>query len=191
MTGHTLIQIQEVVKIHPKDPDLLWGFNIDTPNNLYKTDKYEVLLSGWILGKKTQVVSIEVISNDSVIQTIPVNYPRPDVAHTYSEDSHAGTSGFLAQVEVSELSTEVELFIQAVFSDQNRLPIAKVKFQKKLPFLEQVKADLDRSKTRLQQIQTELNSSQHNQLNPQLSTDDKVPNDSILMPNNTENEIFN
>jgi hypothetical protein len=42
MTGHTLIQIQEVVKIHPNDPDLLWGFNIDTPNNLYKTDKYEV-----------------------------------------------------------------------------------------------------------------------------------------------------
>jgi hypothetical protein len=94
-------------------------------------------------------------------------------------------------VGVSELSTEVELLIQAVFSDQNRLPIAQVKFQKKLPFLEQVKADLDRSKTRLQQIQTELNSSQHNHLNPQLSTADKAPNDSILMPNNTENEIFN
>ena len=32
MTEHTLIQIQEVVKFHQDDVDLLWGFNIDTPN---------------------------------------------------------------------------------------------------------------------------------------------------------------
>jgi hypothetical protein len=32
MTEHTLIKIQEVVKINPNDPELLWGFNIDTPN---------------------------------------------------------------------------------------------------------------------------------------------------------------
>ncbi|MEG3973332.1 class I SAM-dependent methyltransferase [Microcoleus sp. herbarium8] len=180
MTGHTLIQIQEVVKIHPNDPDLLWGFNIDTPDNLYKTDKYEVLLSGWILGKKTQVVSIEVISNDSVIQTIPVNYPRPDVAQTYTEASHAGTSGFFAQVGASELPTAVELLIQAVFSDQSRLPIGLVKFQKKLPFIEQVKADLERSRTRLQQIKTELKHPQHNHFKTQPGITDHKPNDEIL-----------
>jgi SAM-dependent methyltransferase len=178
MTEHSLIQIQEVVKINPNDPELLWGFNIDTPNTSYKTDKYEVWLAGWILGKKNQVVSIEVICCGRVIQIIPVNNPRPDVAQTYTEDSHAGTSGFLAQVGVSELSTEVELHLQAVFSDQSRLPISIVKFQKKLPFLEQVKADLARSKMRLQQFQTELEHPQHNYIKPQLSITDK--NDLIL-----------
>lgn len=164
MTEHTLIQIHEVVKFPSDDPELLWGFNIDNPNISYKTDKYEVLLSGWILGKKTQVVSLDVISNDRVIQTIPVNYSRPDVAQTYTEAAHAGTSGFWAQVEASELPTEAELHLEAVFADRTRLPIGLVKIQKKLPFIEQVKADLERSKTRLQQIQTEGDRCQTNYL---------------------------
>jgi SAM-dependent methyltransferase len=180
MTEHTLIQIQEVVKIPSNDPELLWGFNIDNPNTSYKTDKYEVLVSGWILGKKTQVVSIEVISNDRVIQTIPVNYPRPDVAQIYTEAFHASTSGFREEVGVTELPTEVELVLQAVLSDQNRLQIGMVKFQKKLPFLEQVKADLERSQTRIQQIQSELNSSQPNYFKSQPGIKDNKTNDSIL-----------
>jgi hypothetical protein len=94
MTEHTLIKIQEVVNLPVNDPELLSGFNIDTPNTSYITDKYELLFAGWILGKKAQVVSIEIIHNEKVIQTIPVNYPRPDVAQTYTEASHAGTSGF-------------------------------------------------------------------------------------------------
>lgn len=164
MTEHTLIQIQEVVKFPSDDPELLWGFNIDNPSSSYKTDQYQVLLSGWILGKKTQVVSLDVISNDRVIQTIPVNYPRPDVAQTYNEAADAGTSGFWAQVEAGELPTEAELYLEAVFVDRTRLPIALVKLQKKLPFLEQVKADLERSKMRLQQIQTEGENSQTHHL---------------------------
>jgi len=180
MTEHTLIQIQEVVNLPQNDPELLWGFNIDTPNTSYKTDKYELLFAGWILGKKAQVVSIEVISSNNVIQTIAVDKPRPDVAQTYTEASHAGTSGFWEKVGVSELPTEVELLIQAVCSDQSRLPLSMVKFQKKLPFLEQVKADLARSQTRIQQIQTELNSPQPNYFKPQPGIKDNKTNDSIL-----------
>lgn len=180
MTEHTLIQILEVVKFPTNDPELLWGFNIDTPNTSYKTDKYELLFAGWILGKKAQVVSIELISSGRVIQTIPVNYPRPDVAQTYTEASHAGISGFLEKVGVNELPTEVELLVQAVFSDQNRLPISMVKFQKKLSFLEQVKADLARSKMQLQKIQTELNPSGSNNFQLQSRITYKKQNDSIL-----------
>ncbi|MEG4441140.1 class I SAM-dependent methyltransferase [Microcoleus sp. AT9_B5] len=180
MTEHTLIQIQEVVNLPQNDPELLWGFNIDTPNTSYKTDKYEVLFAGWILGKKAQVVSIEVISSNNVIHTIAVDKPRPDVAQTYTQASHAGTSGFWEKVGISELPTEVELLIQAVFSDRSRLPISMVKFQKKLPFLEQVKADLARSQTRLKQIQTELDRPQPNYFKPQLSATDQKQNDSIL-----------
>lgn len=193
MIEHTLIQIQEVIKFPPNDPELLWGFNIDTPNNLYKTDKYEVLISGWVLGKKTQVVSIEVINNGSVIQAIPVNHPRPDVSQTYTEAFHAGSSGFVAQVGVSELSKEVELLIQALFSDQTRLLIGKVKFQKKLPFLEQVKADLEISKTRLQQIQIELEHPQHNHFTPQPGISNKTPSPeemtTVLKPLDTKLDV--
>ena len=180
MTEHTFIQIQEVVKLPQNDPELLHGFNLDTPNTSYKTDKYEVLFAGWILGKKDQVVSIEVISSNKVIQTIAVDKPRPDVAQIYTEASHAGISGFWGKVGMSELPTEVELLIQAVFSDQSRLPINMVKFQKKLPFLEQVKADLARSQTRLKQFKIELDRPQPNYFKPQISDTDQKQNDSIL-----------
>ena len=180
MTEHTFIQIQEVVKLPQNDPELLHGFNLDTPNTSYKTDRYEVLFAGWILGKKDQVVSIEVISSNKVIQTIAVDKPRPDVAQIYTEASHAGISGFWGKVGMGELPTEVELLIQAVFSDQSRLPINMVKFQKKLPFLEQVKADLAGSQTLLKQIKTELDRPQPNYFKPQISDTDQKQNDSIL-----------
>ncbi|MCC3591004.1 MAG: class I SAM-dependent methyltransferase [Microcoleus sp. PH2017_29_MFU_D_A] len=180
MTEHTLIQIQEVVKLPQNDPELLWGFNIDTPNTSYKTDKYEVLFAGWILGKKNQVAFIEVISSNKVIQTIAVDKSRPDVAQIYTEVSHADTSGFWEKVGVNELPTEVELLIQAVFSDQSRLPISMVKFQKKLSLIEQVKADLVRSQMRIQQIKTELDHPQPNYFKPQLRITDQKQNDSIL-----------
>ena len=180
MTEHTFIQIQEVVKLPQNDPELLQGFNLDTPNTSYKTDKYEILFAGWILGKNDQVVSIEVISSNKVIETIAVDKPRPDVAQIYTEASHADLSGFWGKVAMSELPTEVELLIQAVFSDQSRLPINMVKVQKKLSFLEQVKADLARSQTRLKQFETELDSPQPNYFKPQISDTNQKQNDSIL-----------
>ena len=76
MTKHTLIQIQEVVNLSANEPELLWGFSLETPNTSYKTDKYEVFFAGWILGKKSKVVSIEVISSGRVIHTIAVDNPR-------------------------------------------------------------------------------------------------------------------
>jgi hypothetical protein len=147
MTEHTLIQIQEVVNL-PQTTQNCYGGLISTLQTLHtKQINMNFCFAGWILGKKAQVVSIEVISSNNVIQTIAVDKPRPDVAQTYTEASHASTCGFWQKVGVSELPTEVELLIQAVFSDQSRLPIRMVKFQKKLPFLEQVKADLERSQT--------------------------------------------
>jgi len=186
MTKHTLIEIQEVVNFSINEPEFLWGFNIDSPYNLYTTDKYEILLSGWILGKKTQVVSIEVISDGNVIQIIPVSYPRPDVAQIYAEASHADTTGFVAQVGVNELPTEVELLLQSVFLDETRLSIGKVKFKKKRPFLEQIKEDLERSKTRIQKIAVKLEP-HDNHIKPQTGITWKSSNDSILIPKNIKN----
>ena len=127
------------------------------------------MFAGWILGKKAQVVSIEVINDGRVIQTIAINYPRPDVAQTYTEVANAETSGFWEKVALNELPVEVELLIQAVFSDESRLPISKVKLQKQLTLIEKVKTDLARSQTRLQAIQSELNSSQSNAVKFQAS----------------------
>ncbi|WP_293336579.1 methyltransferase domain-containing protein [Microcoleus sp. CAWBG58] len=182
MTGHTLIEIQEVVNLSANEPELLWGFSLETPDTSYKTDKYEVWFAGWILGKKAQVVSIEVIYSGRLIHMIVVDNPRPDVAKTYIEASNADTSGFFAQLTVSEMSTQVELHLQAVFSDRSRLPIAIVKFQKKLPFLEQVKADLAKSQARLKQIKTatEGDKIKPNDVKNQPSITYKTSNDSIL-----------
>lgn len=180
MIEHTLIQIQEVVNLSANDPELLWGFSLDTPDTSYKTDKYEILFAGWILGKKARVVSIEVSSSGKVIHRIAVDNPRPDVAKTYAQASKADTCGFFAQVTVSEMPTEVELDMQAVFSDQSRLPIGMVKFQKKLPFLEQVKADLERSRLKLRQAQEEMERARHKFVKAEIAVPSEKPEISLF-----------
>ncbi len=192
MIEHTLIQIQEVVNLSANDPELLWGFSLDTPDTLYKTDKYEILFAGWILGKKARVVSIEVSSSGKVIHRIAVDNPRPDVAKTYAQASKADTCGFFAQVTVSEMPTEVELDMQAVFSDQSRLPIGMVKFQKKLPFLEQVKADLERSRLKLRQAQEDIERARHKFVKAEAVAPSKKPDISLFQyaANLTDKEWF-
>jgi hypothetical protein len=80
-------------------------------------------------------------------------------------------------IDISGLSTEEELLLQAVFRDENPVPIATVKLwhngkiprteahrelatalrEGELPSkLEQIKIDLERSRTFLQRVQSEL-----------------------------------
>jgi len=168
MREQTLVKILEAVKLEGEDSEALWGFNIDNPNKSYTTDKYEVICSGWLLGKKSDVVAVEIISDSLKVAKTLVNLPRPDVAERYPTLSKAGICGFSVAVEVGEMLPEGELRLDAIFSDQSSLPIASIKFQKKLPFLEQVEVDLQRSRLKLQQAQEELERVRHKFVKPEI-----------------------
>lgn len=156
MTESALIEILDVVHLSVEDSELLWGFNIDSPRKQFQSETDKIFVCGWVLGKKCPVVAVKVISRGTLIQKLAANNPRPDVAKIYSNVNGSQTSGFSAEVGVSELPEESELVLEAFFSDGNSVPIAAVKFRLILPRLKQIQADLKRSRTRLQQIQAEL-----------------------------------
>lgn len=161
MTEPTLIDITEVIRSPADNSELLWGCNIDSPNSDGKTDSYKILFKGWVLGKKYRVAAVEVISSGNTIEKIPVDQSRPDVFEIYPDISYAKNCGFLAEVEASKLPEAGVLILEAVFSYRSRVCIGEVQYRRQLPFLQQVHVDLERSQTRLQEIEAELESCAH------------------------------
>ncbi len=156
MTEGTLIQIIEVIQASADNSELLWGCNIDMPNQGDKTDSHKILFKGWVWGEKYRAIAVELISRGETIEIIAVDQSRHDVLEVYPDISYAKNCGFLVEVEVSKLLQAGEIVLEAVFSDGNRVKIGEVQYQKKLPFLQQIQADLDRSKVWLQNVQAEL-----------------------------------
>ncbi|MCC3571021.1 MAG: class I SAM-dependent methyltransferase [Microcoleus sp. PH2017_40_RAT_O_B] len=178
--SQTLVKILETVRLEGEDSEALWAFNIDNPNESYTTEKYEVICSGWVLGKKSEVVAVEIISDSLKVAKTLVNQPRPDVGEVYPKVSKAGICGFYVAVELGEMLPEGELRLDAIFSDKSRLAIAAIKFQKKLPFLEQVEVDLQRSRLKLQQAQQELERARHKFVKTEASAPSKSADISLF-----------
>jgi hypothetical protein len=156
MSIDSLIEIIDVVKYIKQNQGLLRGFSIDKPTRDYKSNKYELLLEGWVLGTASRVVAIEIISDGLLLQHIPVDGSRPDIARKYPEAEFAGISGFSSNIPVEGMPIENELLIQAVFSDHNRSLLGIIKFRKYLPFLERVQKELEESSSRLMKFQEYL-----------------------------------
>jgi hypothetical protein len=153
MSINSLVEILEIVKYTKQNGDLLWGFNIENPTETYTTDKYEMLVSGWVLGKKSQVLGVEIISDGLLLQYIPVEDDRPDVFRRFPEAESTNTPGFSSTISVDQMPTENELVVQAVFSDHHRLLLGSIKFRRNLPFLERVQKDLEENSLKLMEFQ--------------------------------------
>ncbi|MGC9332430.1 MAG: tetratricopeptide repeat protein [Bacteroidales bacterium] len=111
------------------DPEALWEFNLEEVEQLNTGNTVELMLKGWVLGKKSKVEVIEIIHNDVVVKQTFVDFRRLDVAEAYSHVPNAEMSGFETIVNIGELVDQGELLIQAVCSDQSCVPLKKVQFQ--------------------------------------------------------------
>jgi 2-polyprenyl-3-methyl-5-hydroxy-6-metoxy-1,4-benzoquinol methylase len=162
MTQNNLIEILDVVPSSLEDYDeSLWGFNIESPKQGYQTATNKIWFVGWVLGKKAPVVAVEVISEGRVFERITFNQPRGDVAEIYGNVPGVESCGFATEMRLSELPVEAELILQAVFLDGSLVPLAVVRVGRRPPRWLMIQADLERSRTRLQQIQAEMGRSQH------------------------------
>ena len=122
------VQLLSVIRFFENDATLLWGFNIESPveSLIYE---YQIPVSGWVLGKKSPVVAVEVIINNTLVQQVFITQPRPDVAQVYSHVPDAEMSGFQTIVNIGELVGQGELLIQAVCSNKSCIPLSKIQFQ--------------------------------------------------------------
>lgn len=124
-----IIHIQEVALMPPDDPELLWGFNIEAPAIGTKVSSGNLLIGGWVLGKNSRAIKVELIRDGEVIHEIPVNQQRPDVAAVFSGVPVAENSGYAIEWEVAVTPPEAQLSLQAVLADDTRVKMGLIRLQ--------------------------------------------------------------
>ena len=120
--------VEEVVQLLPWNPEILYGFNLDYPQ-VGQAIYQEVFVSGWVVAKKSPITHVELIVEGQSIEIIPVQGERPDVAHILSGIPGAESSGFSKHIDITNLSSNAKIDVQAVLQDQTRTNIAAIQLK--------------------------------------------------------------
>jgi len=107
-----------------EDREAFLGCAIDSPKLHQPFDEGNMLVKGWVIGKHSPAVGIQLICGDRVIGKCKMNQERSDVAQAFPDISHAIDSGFVKTVDVSQKPNEVEVLILALMKDGNQIPLA-------------------------------------------------------------------
>ncbi|WP_293336573.1 glycoside hydrolase family 99-like domain-containing protein [Microcoleus sp. CAWBG58] len=125
------VVVSEVTYCH-NESDLWW--NLESPSRDTLNDT-ALTIKGWVLPKSSPAVTVEVLLHGRSIVQIPVDMERQDVAQVHSWPG-ADRCGFLAELEVAKLPSEVDLNIQAILKDGNYLPLAKLHLESAFNYLQ-------------------------------------------------------
>lgn len=107
-----LVEILEVA-LSELDAERLRGRNIEAPKTDGRIDSDTILIVGWVLGRTSPAVTVEVVHDGTVIQSAPVDLKRPDITAAFPDIPGAEQSGFRTTVTVPN-SPEFELLVRAV-----------------------------------------------------------------------------
>jgi peptidoglycan/xylan/chitin deacetylase (PgdA/CDA1 family) len=117
------VEIEEVSVPEP-DPERLLGCHVELPKPGSRGNAIEV--AGWVLGKRSRAVAVELLSGGEVFRRLPLEVPRPDIAAAFPGARGAEESGFRATVGVAGMA-EPGLEVRAVLEDQGRVPIGAIR----------------------------------------------------------------
>ena len=99
------------------DPSKILRFYLDSPRGGRRYRAADVEIAGWILGLSSSVIAVEVRANGRLVDRLPVNQSRLDVAADYSNHPDAPLSGFASRVDLTGLEPDVRLDFAAVFAN--------------------------------------------------------------------------
>ncbi len=111
----------------PSEPEELLAFSIDVPRSGGTEDIYALRVEGWVLGRKSEAVSVEVRHGQELMHAVPVHHRRRDVAEAHPDAPGAQRAGFRALVGVVGLPRVFELELEAVLADGARAPMGTVR----------------------------------------------------------------
>jgi len=107
----------------------LWGCNIDLAVPKSQTEDHALSIIGWVLGRASPAVAVELLSEGTVLSRVPIDVRRPDIAAAFPEVSGAERSGFQTILDLSEMALGFELLVRAVFEDDGRAEIGVIRGQ--------------------------------------------------------------
>ena len=111
----------------------LWGCDIDLPVSESQTDVAAIDIVGWVLGRSSLAVAVELVSEDTVLRRISINIQRPDIVAVFPEITGAERSGFRTTLDLSEVASEFELRVRAVFEDDGHVEIGVIRGRHNCP----------------------------------------------------------
>ncbi len=115
---------------YERGDEVLMDFGINTnPGSQVEVSALD--LAGWVLGRRSPALRVEVVHEGRVILRSPVCAPTPDLADRYPDLPGAGNCGFRVMVGLLGMPLEFELSLFALFKDGHRLPLARLGVQRK------------------------------------------------------------
>jgi hypothetical protein len=174
-----VLDIVEVINVPVIESQGLLAFNLDAPETGTQIDAKGVEFRGWVLGKTSPAIAVEVVAQGRVLKTIAVNVHRPDVLISYPQVAEAGISGFRSTLDLSKVMDQQEpLTVYGILRDQSLVKMADVMVKlgsdssmAEVPLpqqdaesgvegiqlkLQRIQADLERSKVFVQAVKTDL-----------------------------------
>lgn len=118
------IQIDSVER-SPIAADELSGFTLELPGTGEASRSQALHFDGWVLGKHSRVVAVEVLQDGRPVLRIPVA-ERRDIAAAFPDAPEASTGGFSGAVGALRLRLGFELILRGVFENGDTVPLATV-----------------------------------------------------------------
>jgi hypothetical protein len=125
----TLVEIEGVVNTELKD-EHFQGRNIEAPKPGSRIDSHAIHVGGWVLGRNSPTLTVEVVHNGTVLQSTELDVPRPDIVAGFPGVSGAEQSGFRTTVAVPDPGDN-ELIVQAVLQDESRFPLGVIQARRR------------------------------------------------------------
>jgi hypothetical protein len=121
------LRIRDVESIGAGGSQLLLGAALDSPRTGDECGGQVIRVSGWVLGRSTEVTSVEVVAEGDVVKALPLSVERLDVASYYAESAAPpSVCGFHGLISVLPLAPSFELGVQARLADGRRAPFGTI-----------------------------------------------------------------
>ena len=120
-----------VIDIHgvsvPEASDALVAYALDEPRPGSERDTYVVHFVGWVIGRSSKAVTLEVLNGEKLVRTAPIDRPRDDVVAAYPGVPHVEGCGFQVLTGLLGLPLDVVLTLRVALEDGTRAPLAAVR----------------------------------------------------------------
>jgi len=130
---HGLTRIHSVECLDISDSPIE-AFSIDLPTAGTTDSVMFFELAGWVIGKHTPILGLQIMHGEFVLKRIGLDVTRPDVGEHFPGRRYAAKSGFRAYLGVVSLPRQFELTVRAVLPGETnedsariRVPIAVIK----------------------------------------------------------------
>lgn len=108
-------------------PEEIVHYWFDEPRAGSERDTFVIHFGGWVIGRHSKVVALEIWFGDQMIRRGPVDRPREDAAAANPDAVYTENCGFQMLMGVLGLPREVELAVRFVFEDGSKVQLATVR----------------------------------------------------------------